>query len=447
MNKINFTKILKVSLPIVIQNLILSLLSVIDLYMISGIGEKPLAAVTYANNINLFTFMLSFGTASGSGVFISQYYGAKNNEGIKKTILLNIIFLFLCNFIVFVFVNIFKYDIISSFSSDLSVIEMGVNYLEITSFVYIITIFSFPYIYGLRSIGLTKPVMYVTSLSIFVNTVLNYVLIYGKLGFNSYGVKGAAIATLISRFLEFIIIYALTYFKYSDISVSLISFKKISFNFVKKFFKVTTPVILNEGLFSLGVIFYLYVMSIYGDRVVVGYEASFQLFSLIDAIMIGFALSSQIMIGNAIGEGDYAFASNLAHYFIKIILYIAVFSSIIIFLSYNVYSSLFNFNQATVSILNKFTLILGVFMVPRFLAVLFVVGILRGGGDTKFAFFLDLLGMWIIVSPLIYVGVKYFNVDYIVAFCILHIGDVLTSILGYCRYRSKKWIHKVIEEI
>ncbi len=445
MDEISFRGIFKLAIPIVIQNFIFASLQIVDSFMIAGVGEKSLAAVTISSQIYFFVFMMTFGMSSGASVFISQYFGAKNYKGIRQTLVLNITFTTLVSFIVFVVSYFFASDLVALFTNDTEVLRLGVRYLKITSFSYVLIAVLFPFELALRSINLVKTTMFITTISVVINTLLNYVLIYGRLGISPMGVDGAALGTLIARMVEFFIIVYIIYIRNKEISIRFNDFKSLRLDFVSKVFKVAFPVLLNEMMWGLGTILYLFVFAKYGSKVVVGYQISYQFYIMIESLMIGFALASQVMIGNAIGEKNYKKSVQLSRYFIKIIIVIGVLATLIMLLISDSFISFFNLSSETSRIAKIIITVIAIFNIPRFISILFIIGIARGGGDTKFALYLEVLTMWLINFPIIYLAVVLYKVDVLVAILLIHIEDIIKSIVGYHRYRTKKWINNVIE--
>ncbi len=445
MSETNYKSIFRLAIPIVIQNFIFASLQIIDSFMIAGVGEKSLAAVTVSSQIYFFVFMLTFGASSGASVFISQYFGAKNFKGIKKTLALNISFTSLLSIIIFIFAYFFSNQVVGLFTSDPEVLVLGVRYLKITSFTYILIAISFPLELALRSITLARMSMIITSISVIINTILNYLLIYGKFGFPTMGVDGAASATLIARCIETVFVLSVVYGKNKTLAIRIADFKAIDMSFIKRIVRVAYPVLFNEITWGLGTIFYLFVFSKYGSKVIVSYQISYQFYLMIESFMIGFALASQVIIGNTIGENNVDKAEKIAIFFIKIIIVIAFLSTATMLLLSSTFVSVFHLSDDTSAFARVIIMVIALFNLPRFLSILFVVGLLRGGGDTKFAFYLEFLTMWLINCPILYVSVVFLKVPVLYAIVLIHIEDIVKSSIGYYRYRKKKWINNVIE--
>ena len=205
------SNMLKIALPIMIQNLVTSSLNMADTIMVGKLGEVEIAAVGIANQYFFLFTMILTGLCGGCSVFISQYWGKKDFTNIKRMLGLGLVSALFVS-IVFMAAGFFSPEtIISLFNKESIVIDLGGKYLLIVLFSYIFTAVTFVYGYSLRSIGNTVAPLVVNIAALLCNVFFNYVLIFGKLGAPALGVEGAAIATLIARVLEAIILVILVY--------------------------------------------------------------------------------------------------------------------------------------------------------------------------------------------------------------------------------------------
>ena len=200
-NRSFYKLLLAIMLPIALQNLISSALNLVDNVMIGQLGEMPIAAVGLANQVFFLMTLMLFGGNSGASIFIAQFWGKKDVPQVKNALSLALQFGFILSSLFFIMGFFFPKMLLSILSNDPEVIQTGAEYLKIVSVSFVVTAIGFSYSSASRSIGRPKLPMYASALSLVINTALNYVLIFGHLGFNAYGVKGAAIATLIARFI------------------------------------------------------------------------------------------------------------------------------------------------------------------------------------------------------------------------------------------------------
>ncbi|QAA33176.1 MATE family efflux transporter [Clostridium manihotivorum] len=439
-----FNATIKLALPIALQNFILSSLNLFDNIIIGGLGEVAIASVGLANQMFFLLNLVLFGVVSGASIFTAQYWGNKDLKNIKRVLGICLISSIAASSIFTLAALIFPKPIMSLFSNDPAVINMGANYLRIICLSYIVTAISFAYAATLRSIGQVKAPMFVSVTALAVNTVLNFTMVYGVAGIPGLGVYGSALGTLIARIIEFILMIFVVYkFKF-PLAAKPKELLDLSLDFVKKFFKVTIPVILNESLWALGVTVYSVIYAHMGTSII----ASTNIVSTIDrlamVIFLGFGNAAAIMIGQKIGEKDEKTAFLYAKRFIIMNPLIGILVGFVIYIgapsilyAYNVSPEVHNYSKSLLHIL-------GIFLCIKVFNYTNVVGILRSGGDTKFCLLLDIGGMWLVGVPLVALAGLYFNLPIDKVYIFVFMEEVAKFIVGFPRIASKKWINNLV---
>ena len=229
---------IKLALPIALQNLILSSLNLVDNIIIGGLGETVIASVGLANQYFFLLNLVLFGVVSGASVFTSQYWGKKDLKNIKKILGLCLITSVTVSTIFTAFALIAPHFIIGLFSNDKNVILIGGNYLRIISLSYIVTAISFTYSITFRSIGKVKIPMFVSAIALGINSILNFLLVYGIGSFHGFGAYGSAIGTLIARFLEFSMMLFTVYKFKTPLAATIKELFDLSLDFTKGFIKL-----------------------------------------------------------------------------------------------------------------------------------------------------------------------------------------------------------------
>lgn len=197
-----FKSLFVIALPIILQNLMQSTVNMLDTLMVGQLGSVEIAAVGLGNQIYMLLNMVLFGISSGGAIFIAQFWGKKENSGIWK--MEGVMFSFsMVIALIFTFASVFfpKF-LIGLYSKDFHVIEIGARYLRIVAFSFPFFAMSFAFSMALRSTEHVKLPMVATMISLVLNAILNYLLIFGIGFFPSLGIVGAAIATCISRIVE-----------------------------------------------------------------------------------------------------------------------------------------------------------------------------------------------------------------------------------------------------
>lgn len=438
-----YSNMLKIALPIIIQNLVTSSLNMVDTIMVGKLGEVEIAAVGIANQYFFFFSMILMGLCGGISVFISQYWGKKDYVNIKRILGLGLISVTFVS-IVFMavgFVNPGK--IVSLFNKDPIVIDLGGKYLYIVLYSYIFTGITFVYSYSLRSIGNTIAPLVVNIAALLCNVFFNYILIFGKLGAPALGVEGAALATLIARAVEGLILLFLVYKNNGVFAAKLKELIEIDFSFFKKSYKIILPVLLNDVFWALASIIY----SVVYGRMGTGATAAVQIVNTISnmfmVVTFGLASASAIMIGNSIGEGKEDLCIDYAKKYLSVSLAVSMILGIILALSSPLILKLFNVSSEVRSSTLIMLYIISFIFIIRVVGMVIIVGILRGAGDARSALMIEGFTMWFLGVPLTILGAFVFKFPVHLVYGLAIIEEVVKCVLGLMRLKSKKWINNV----
>ena len=289
---------------VALQNLIASSLNMVDTIMIGQLGETQIAAVGLANQVTFLLHLFLFGISSGSAIFTAQYWGSKDIINIKRILGLGLLFgIAIAGF--FAAVGLFMPQfVLGLFSEDPVVVDMGSTYLSIVALSFVLMAVSFTYASVLRSTGKARLPMYISAFALVMNTVLNYGLILGKLGLPALGVRGAAIATLIARLVEVLLILGVVYGRRLRLAAKPAELFDLSAVYVGRFLRTTIPVVLNESLWAVGVTLYIVIYARMGTDVVAAINIASTVERLAMVLFFGIANATAVMLGNLIGAGD-----------------------------------------------------------------------------------------------------------------------------------------------
>lgn len=442
-----FLKMLFVlALPIVIQNLISSSLNMIDTLMIGRLGEGEIAAVGLANQLFLLIITGLTGICAGAGVFISQYWGKKDIVNIKRMLGLALAVGSLYALVITVFVQCFPREAISFFNKDPKILELGTSYLKIVSISYLFTAITFAYSFALRCMGHTKLPMIASGIAVGINVIFNALFIFGLGDFiPPMGVAGAALATLLARLVEMSVVVGGVYKGGYELAARVKELFPVSRELMARAAKPMLAITANEVCWGLGTIVYT---KAYGH---IGFEAvtSVQIVNTVTNffLVVIFAMSSAVLtiVGNAIGEGDIPKAKLYA----KRIILLSTGMGIIICLSIILLApfivSCFNVTPEVGATTVNILFINALIIIPRVFTIVMIMGIFRGGGDTKYSLILESSTMWFIGVPLSFIGAYLLGLrlEYVVAMIMME--ELVKSIFCMKRFRSNKWIHNMVE--
>lgn len=437
---------LSIALPIAIQNLITFAVSMVDTLMLGSLGEIELSAAAISNNLFFVFMILNFGLAGGSNIMISQYWGKGEVSAIRKILAL---MYRVCIGLSMLFISIGFFMprfFMSIFTTDQTVIEVGVGYLRIVCMGYLFYSLTNCTIMMLRSVKTVKVAMGVYSISLVVNAFFNWVLIFGKLGMPALGVQGAAIATVIARITEFVIILVFM-MKYEDkIKFRLKHFKVVDKLIKKDYIKTCTPVVFNEFLWSTGSSMIAVVVGRLGTEVVAANSINTVTNQFVTVFIFGISSAAGVIIGNTIGEGKLEQAKEYALTLTALVAGLGVIAGMITFMVRPYIVQFYNVSDLTKSIAMDIMGVTSIIVFFQALAATTMMGILRGGGDVKFVLVSDVIFMWIVAIPFGFLAAFWWQLPITVVFFILKSDEILKVMVSLVRLVSGKWVKEVTRD-
>jgi len=444
-DKIFYKTLISIALPITIQNLISTSLNMVDTVMIGRLGEKQIAAVGLANQIFFLFILIAFGINSGASIFIAQFWGKKDILNIRKVLGLTILSGGIVSLIFTLGAFFIPEFLLSIFSKDQRVILLGSQYLRIVCFSYLMTSVSFAYGFASRSVGQAKLPMYVSAISLLCNTIMNYLLIFGHFGFPVMGVRGAALATLISRLLEMVLMLGIIYRKGDTLAGKIHEMLGFSRRFVTKFFDTALPVIINESFWSLGMVMYSVAYARIGTGAIAAVQISNTVQNVFMVINMGLANASAVMLGNQLGANRIEKAVSYAYIFSILGPTVGMILGVMLYLTSPLVLSVFNVSNSVFLDSSRIMMVMAVVMFAKMFNAILIVGILRSGGDTKFALVLELGSVWIIGVPLAFLGAFLWKLPVYWVVALVSLEEVVKALMGIPRVLSKKWAKNVVD--
>jgi len=453
-NRDFYRKVLKIGIPIALSQLISSLLSVIDTFMVSGLGDNPLAAVAIGANFGFFLIMIMFGFLSELGIFIAQYWGSKDIISIHKVFTITIIIGAIFSSVFFAIVHFNPDFIISLYNNGDNAVEQwwinyyGVRYLSIISFSYFTMTASFVIMMLMRSVERVIFPTVVSVLTVLLNTFLNYGLINGNMGFPALGVEGAAIATVISGAVGTLILILFMVFTKEEVyKVKFRRVTTITKEFIAKLAKKSLPVAINETIWELGMSAYLMAIGFISAEAIASVQISNQIMGLVWVANAGLSTACAIMIGNKLGENNLELAKQWGKKFVSLSFISGVFLGIILFMSAGPISSVFTNNSEAVRENLKLILMVFSFYVPiKFSNALQIVGTLRAGGDTRFALIAEIIPLWMVGVPLAFILSINTSLPIYVIIAIINVEEIIKFVFVLKRFFSYKWVKNLTLE-
>lgn len=450
-DKAFYMMVLGIAVPIMIQNGITNFVNLLDNIMVGRLGTEQMSGVSIVNQLMFVYNICIFGGVSGAGIFTAQYYGQKDDEGIRHTFRFKIwmtLILTVTAIVLFVFYDDVLINLYLRGNSDggdlLAALEYGKQYLRIM--VFSLPAFMVLQIYAstLRECGETVVPMKAGMVAVFINLVFNYLLIYGKFGFPELGVMGAAIATTMSRYIETAIVVLWTH-KHGEIHTfvkGLYNTLTLPVNVAKKIFVKGMPLIVNEALWSAGMAMLTQCYSVRGLNVVAGLNIANTVNNLFNVVFLALGNSVAIVVGQLLGAGKMEEARDKDNKMIAFsVLACSGVAVIMLFMS-PVFPLLYNTSEAVRHQATLFMIAQAIFM-PQGAFIHAAYFTLRSGGKTVVTFFFDCVFMWVVSVPVVFILSRFTEIPAHYIFVCCQVADWIKCVIGFILVKNGVWIQNL----
>lgn len=440
-------KLVTIATPIAIQGVVTATLSMVDNLMVGFLGETELAAVGVASQIFMIHYMMLFGVISGSATFMAQFYGTRDPANIRKVT--GFAFTLLCAWGVFCFVlvNCFTDGILSVYTADPAVRELAAGYVRINSFSFLLLSFTAPLEMAFKTTQQVRIPMVVSMIVFSSNTLINYILIFGKLGFPALGVAGAAAGTVAARSIEVFIDMFFVFRKKNYFYGSIRSYFGWDPELIRRIIKNATPTTINEFLWSLGQSMYVAAFNRLGTTAYAAYQAGNVIFNIFNFAAFSIGDAALILVGEKLGEGNRAYTKWIAGHILKVTVAVSLAIGGLTILIARPLSGLFRLSAAGQELTCYVLIVLGATMFVDMINGVLITGILRGGGDTRFAMIAECSCIWLIGVPLAFFAAVTLQLPIYLALLVTRGETLFRAVILLKRYRSEKWMNTVIEDL
>ncbi len=449
-----YRRVIAIVLPLIIQNTITNVVSLLDNVMVGSIGTLQMAAVAIVNQL-IFVFNLCiFGGLAGAGIFSTQYAGANDTEGVRYCFRMKVYIGAAMLAIAAVVFTTLSTPLVSSYLAEdtspadaAATLGYGVDYLKIM--VIGLLPFTVSQIYGssLRELGETKLPMVASIIAIFINLIFNYFLIFGKFGFPRLGVSGAAIATVMSRFVEAIIIIAVVCAKRKNFPFIKGAFRSfyIPGKLCKDIFTKGMPLLVNEFLWSAGMAVLLQCYSVRGLDVVAAVNISNTINNLFNVIFISMGSAVGIIVGQHLGADNVREAKTSVWRLISLSIVICLVMGSIMALLAPYIPNIYNTETHVKEMATKFLYVVAALM-PVFSFAHCCYFTLRSGGRTILTFIFDSVFTWGIVVPFAYCLATFTAMPIVPLYLAVQSLEFIKCIVGFILVKKGLWIRNIVSD-
>lgn len=430
----------KIAIPVTLQSMLQASFSIIDQIMIGQLGETNISAVGLCGNYSLIFSVVIGAVSTVAGILIAQFVGANDDKEAWCSFDISLI----CGIIIsalFLFASgIFPTQILGLYTNDIRIINTGAVYFQIVAFSYIPMAISTVLSAWLRCKE-HATIPFLASLgAVAANTGLNYVLIFGKFGFMPMGIKGAAIATLVSQLLNLLFIFigfVVCIRKNGDKPILSLHFRKIT---LRDYFIMIMPILVSEFLWSLGQNVESAVYGHLSTANLAAYTLTCPIQGLIVGALSGLSAAAGVMVGKRLGKKEYdnAYAESKKIMFAGLIGSLIV-STLLILLA-GTYTRFYRVDNLVKELGKTLLIIFALYAPVKVENMILGGGIIRSGGNTRIIMIIDIIGTWCIGIPLCLIAAYVFHWGIVGVYTLLTTEEIFRLVVSLVIFKRRKWM-------
>ena len=444
---------LQVAVPIMIQNGITNFVGLLDNIMVGRIGTEQMSGIAIVNQLLLVFNLAIFGAISGAGIYSAQFYGCKDHKGVRHT--------FRFKAYISVTIVIIGILILSFFGENLilmylhgegngEALDAALHYGQQYLWVMLAGLFPFAieqlYTSTLRECGETMVPMTAGIIAVLVNLVLNFMLIFGNCGFPKMGVVGAAIATVVSRYVQaaIVIIWTHTHAERMPFIVGVYRSFSIPSNLTVNIITRGTPLMVNEILWAAGMATLMQCYSIRGLNTVAAMNISSTISNLFNVVFIAMGSAISIIVGQLLGAGKMQEAKDTdAKLIVFSVLSCMVIGGILIIIA-PIFPMMYNTSDEVKELAAWFLRIAALCMpLAAFMHASYFT--LRSGGKTLVTFLFDSVFLWCVSAPAAFVLSRYTGLQVVLLYLSVQMLDLIKCIIGFVLVKKGVWLNNIVQ--
>ncbi len=439
-----YQNIFRLMLPLVLQQLLRISVDTVNSILLGRISQIEMSAVSQANQVFFIFFTVCSGLSAGCAVLTAQYWGKKDRKTISVIIAHGLRTAAIFGLFMTVVVYLFPSSFMNIYSSDPEVVRIGAEYLRKVCLMYTACGVSVMIFGASRGVEQVKLILFTNIISYSVNILLDYLLIYGKLGLPAMGAEGVAIGTVTARLTE-LLICGWLFLTNPEIPFTARDLSSSDPAIRTSFFRVSAPIVAHEIVWSLGTSSGAAITGQLGSDAVAGYNVTSVLYDLGASIGLGFQNACSVVLGMILGAGDIPRAKRAANSMLAQGLAIGILLGIGTYLVRPLFLRLYMLNAAANHYAMQFMTIISLIWPFSLMEMVGMIAILRAGGDGRTGFWTDLVVMWMICIPLAWFAAFKVHAEPWVVVAIIKSMIVLEGIVGVIRVYQYQWLRNLTE--
>ncbi|MBR1862095.1 MAG: MATE family efflux transporter [Lachnospiraceae bacterium] len=449
-----YKMVLAIAVPIMVQNGVSNFVNLLDNLMIGRIGTNALSGVAISNQIMFVYYLLVFGAAAGVGIFTAQYFGMGDDEGVRYTFRFKILINVFLTVLSVCFFMIMAESLIGLFlkgegapEDAAETLKIGTEYMRIMAVGLIPVAVTNAYSGTLRDIGQTKVPMFASIAAIVVNLIGNLLLIYGLLGLPALGARGAAIATVISRFVELgvLAVYTGTHSSQHRFIIGAFRSFAVPLNLAGKFILKSLHLMANETLWALGQTTMNQCYSYRSLKAVAALNIESTIWNLMGVSFLAMGEAVGIVVGQILGSGDIDKAKDHARKMRAFTVALGVLFGLLMIAAAPFFPKMYNTTEDVRSMATSFILVYGGLM-PLYAYTHASYFTIRSGGNTLITFIFDSCFVWTLSVPVAFLLSRYTNMEVLYMIAIVQSLELVKCVIGGIMVRSGVWARNIVKQ-
>ncbi len=435
-------QMIQLIVPIAIQQFMLALVSATDALMLGFVDQASLSAVSLAGQIQFVLNLFISGIAAGCGIMIAQYWGKKDASSIEKVMPVALYTNLISGSIFTILALAIPEKLMQIFTNEKDLIANGTMYLRAVAFSYLLCALSQIYLILLKNIGYAKLSSKISSTAVIINICMNTVLIFGFWGFPRLGIVGAAYATVIARFVEFV----WAYIAVKRLGKVAIRWKGIFYTdkfLTKDFWRYTTPVLGAALVWGIAFVLYSVILGHMGSDAVAANSIASIVKSMVQCVIRGISAGAGILIGNLLGSGQLDKAKEYGGRITRLAIFVGIITGCILMLLSPIISRLAPMSDTAREYLQFMMIVLGFNLMGQGVNTTVLDGIFCAGGDSKFDMKGNLGAMWCFSVPLGFIAAFVLHAPVWLVYIIISLDEIVKLPAVYIHYKKYIWVKNI----
>ena len=440
-----YRSLVTLAVPISLQNLVTFAVSFADNVMIGSLGDDAISGVYIGGQLQSVLQMFVGGIEGAILILAAQYWGKKDTQSIRKVVSIGIKFALAVGLLSSLVAVLFPQWVIRAFTTEPGVIQEGAAYVQIVGFTYLFFSVSQVMIAAMRSVETARIGLYISCMALVINVCLNYVFIFGHFGFPAMGVRGAALATLVSRILEMCVGVGYVFFVDKKLRFGLKDLLHTDRQLLRDFVRYGLPVIGGQVVWSINTLANTKILGYYSAGVIAAASITGMLHNLIYVWMNGLSSAVGIITGKTVGAGLYDKMKEYSKTVQMIFLFVGLLSGAAVFLTRDGFISLYNASPEAQEYSRQFINVISITIIGTCYQAACLFGLVKSGGDISFVFKNDTIFVFLVVIPSALIAMWLGAPPWVVFAC-LKCDQILKCFVAVVKINRYNWMKNLTRD-